>query len=103
MPMTKPDISMDLIKFFHDLGTLLIIDDIKDVGKFSFDGHPSPFHHWQLGYVMKELCLYAGQAMSWIKAWEEAGREMQEDFLTELSQMNKTIDENIQNFPLKSR
>ena len=34
------------------LGSALLLDDAKDLGKFSTPDHPSPIHHWQIG-----LCL----------------------------------------------
>lgn len=69
-------LALDFTKFFHDLGMLLLIDDIQDIGKFTFEGHPSPIHHWQIGWLMKEVALYVGQGLSWLQAWDEAGKEM---------------------------
>ena len=38
-------------------GVWMILDDIKDFGKFSYPGHPSPIHHWQHGLVLLILGL----------------------------------------------
>ena len=35
------------------LGELIFKDDEKDFPRFSFEGHPSPVHHWQVGLAMR--------------------------------------------------
>lgn len=98
-----PELGMSISKFFHDLGMLLLIDDIKDIGKFSFEGHPSPIHHWQIGYVLKELSLHAGQAISMIQAWEEAGKEMIEEnvngILRQMQKQEEAFKNILSSFP----
>ncbi len=76
IPEQHKELPLKLAEFFHNLGQWMLIDDIWDIGKFSFEGHDSPFHHWQLGYVMKEIALYAGQAFTIAQAWNDAGQEM---------------------------
>ena len=61
--MIKPKIPIEFWEFIYELSTALIIDDVHDIGKFSYwnrhdhyyhfkksPHHPSPFHHWQVGF-----------------------------------------------------
>jgi hypothetical protein len=41
-----------MFEVYRDLGQLILLDDIDDLGKYSFDGHPSPIHHWQWGLLL---------------------------------------------------
>lgn len=60
-----PDIPMDFANAVHDLGLILLNDDIHDIGYFTYYNrrthiykgkraphHPSPFHHWQIAILM---------------------------------------------------
>lgn len=68
-----PDIPLEFCRTVHDLGLMLLVDDIHDIGYFTYFGrwhhiyrgkrsphHPSPLHHWQLGIVMLLLAKIAG-------------------------------------------
>ena len=52
-----------MFEIYFNIGKFLVEDDIKDLGMYSFDGHPSPIHHWQwgvllmLGSVIGEMAL----------------------------------------------
>ncbi len=41
-----------MLETYEHLGKLLLLDDIDDLGKYSFEGHPSPIHHWQWGVLL---------------------------------------------------
>jgi len=41
-----------MFESYAELGQLILLDDIKDLGKYSFEGHPSPIHHWQWGLLL---------------------------------------------------
>lgn len=41
-----------MFDIYYKIGELLVIDDIKDLGAYSFEGHPSPIHHWQWGVLL---------------------------------------------------
>ena len=43
-------------------GVAMLVDDAKDLGKFSYPGHPSPLHHWQWGLLALILGLGAAGA-----------------------------------------
>lgn len=94
------DIPLALVELVHNLGQWMIIDDMWDIGKWSFEGHDSPFHHWQLGWILKELSLYAGQAITIAQAWNEAGQELTRtttDCIFEEIESQRKILENILN------
>ena len=59
-----------LIGLLKDLGDVILQDDADDIWKFSFEGHPSPIHHWQVGAAMK----YGAEALKWWLALTEAQR-----------------------------
>ncbi len=42
-----------LLRALDGLGCVIFEDDEADYPKFSFEGHPSPLHHWQLGLAMR--------------------------------------------------
>ena len=42
-----------MLKALDHLGEILFVDDEKDFGRFSFEGHPSPLHHWQVGLALR--------------------------------------------------
>ncbi len=42
-----------LLRALDGLGCVIFEDDEADFPKFSFEGHPSPLHHWQLGLAMR--------------------------------------------------
>lgn len=42
-----------MLKALDRVGEILFVDDEKDFGRFSFEGHPSPFHHWQVGLALR--------------------------------------------------
>lgn len=92
------NLAMQFTQFFHDLGQWMLIDDIWDIGKFSFEGHPSPFHHWQLGWVLKELALYVGQGLTFANAWQKAGEEMTKSLAHPLHAFNRMVEEQKQEF-----
>ncbi len=53
MPL-RVDANQDaLLRALDGLGRVIFEDDEADFPKFSFDGHPSPLHHWQLGLAMR--------------------------------------------------
>ena len=42
----------------REMGKELIIDDKHDIGLFSYEGHPSPLHHWMWGiglYLLADI------------------------------------------------
>lgn len=41
-----------MLETYSKLGELILLDDINDLGKYSFEGHPSPIHHWQWGLLL---------------------------------------------------
>jgi len=41
-----------MFEVYRELGQLILLDDIDDLGLYSFDGHPSPIHHWQWGLLL---------------------------------------------------
>jgi len=41
-----------MFEVYRELGKLILLDDIDDLGLYSFDGHPSPIHHWQWGLLL---------------------------------------------------
>jgi len=43
------EVSLEALREF---GKALILDDKSDIGKFSYEGHPSPFHHWMWGAML---------------------------------------------------
>jgi hypothetical protein len=45
----------EFLLWMRSVGNLILEDDIADLYRFSFPGHPSPFHHWQLGLGIKAL------------------------------------------------
>ncbi len=55
-------------------GAWMLIDDAKDLGKFSTPDHPSPIHHWQWGI----LALIIGVGASGILALDLI-RELMEE------------------------
>ncbi len=54
-PMPLPvDANQDaLLRALDGLGRVIFEDDEADFPKFSFEGHPWPLHHWQLGLAMR--------------------------------------------------
>lgn len=42
-----------LLKAVDRLGEIIFTDDEVDFPQFSFEGHPSPLHHWQLGLAVR--------------------------------------------------
>lgn len=58
------------LELFKDLGEVILQDDIDDLYRFSFPGHPSPFHHWQIGLAMKG----AAEMIRWGVALSELER-----------------------------
>lgn len=40
-------------------GTLMALDDIHDLGKTVYPGHPSPLHHWMYGVIIIALSSVA--------------------------------------------
>lgn len=42
-----------MLRALDRVGEIVFIDDEKDFGRFSFEGHPSPFHHWQVGLALR--------------------------------------------------
>ncbi len=64
VPTIKPNVPIEFWEFIHELSMFFVIDDIHDLGKFSYwnrndhyykfkksPHHPSPFHHWQVGVI----------------------------------------------------
>lgn len=41
------------LKLLEKTGDIVFKDDEADFPRFSFEGHPSPFHHWQVGIAMQ--------------------------------------------------
>lgn len=41
-----------MLQTLDNLGRIIFLDDEQDFGKFSFPGHSSPLHHWQVGMAM---------------------------------------------------
>jgi len=64
-----------LLELMKELGDILLEDDKDDVGKFSFPGHPSPFHHWQVGAALK----YGAELIRWSVAITEVQRVLGAD------------------------
>ena len=75
-----PDIPMEFAAAIHDLGLVLLNDDIHDIGYFTYYGrrhhvykgkrapdHPSPFHHWQVAIGM----LFAAKFMGMVSLARE--------------------------------
>jgi len=47
-------------------GTLMALDDVHDIGRTAYPGHPSPLHHWMYGViiaVLSAICLAVGIAL----------------------------------------
>lgn len=59
-----------MFEIYFNIGKFLVEDDIKDLGLYSFDGHPSPIHHWQwgvllmVGSVLAEMALMINDILS---------------------------------------
>ena len=59
-------------------GVALLVDDLKDFGKFSTEDHPSPIHHWQWGLVLLITglgLLGTGMALGLARWREENGAQ----------------------------
>lgn len=41
------------LRALDKLGEVIFKDDEKDFPRFSFESHPSPLHHWQVGLAMR--------------------------------------------------
>ncbi len=51
---SRVDANQDaLLRALDGLGRVIFEDDEADFPKFSFEGHPSPLHHWQIGLAMR--------------------------------------------------
>jgi len=48
-----------MFEVYRELGKLILLDDIDDLGLYSFDGHPSPIHHWQWGLLLMIVAEFA--------------------------------------------
>mgnify|MGYP001626358360 CR=1 FL=1 len=48
-----------MFEVYSKLGKLILLDDIDDLGLYSFDGHPSPIHHWQWGLLLMAVAEFA--------------------------------------------
>ncbi len=48
-----------MFEVYRDLGKYILLDDIDDLGKYSFEGHPSPIHHWQWGLLLMAVAEFA--------------------------------------------
>ena len=98
-PMTESnELALNFTEFFHNLGMWMLIDDIQDIGQFATPDHPSPFHHWLLGWIMKEVSLYIGQGLTVLDAWQKAGQELTQDFGNPLDSFNKIVEQQKQSF-----
>jgi len=65
-----PDITELLIEFGYKLGEFIVLDDIKDYGKFD------RVHHWQIGELIRVLSLYSGVAYKFLKSLEKWLKEV---------------------------
>ena len=103
MTMTKADSLFTIAKFLDVHGDILLWDDRKDWGYFSYTNrrkgdpaigygtgkHLSPFHHWQLGFLLKVLA----QALGYISIMKALNDD---DILDEIE---STIDEALKQLP----
>ncbi|MEM3290709.1 MAG: hypothetical protein QW046_04255 [Candidatus Micrarchaeaceae archaeon] len=48
-----------------NLGKLILLDDIDDLGKYSYEGHPSPIHHWMWGVLMITVAEFGDALLTW--------------------------------------
>jgi hypothetical protein len=68
-----------MFEIYFNIGKFLVEDDIKDLGRYSFDGHPSPFHHWQwgvllmLGSVIGEMALMVADIVDQLQKQNNGG------------------------------
>ncbi|MFP3257545.1 MAG: hypothetical protein RXO36_07085 [Candidatus Nanopusillus acidilobi] len=68
-----------MFEIYFNIGKFLVEDDIKDLGRYSFDGHPSPIHHWQwgvllmLGSVIGEMALMVADIVDQLQKQNNGG------------------------------
>jgi len=68
-----------MFEIYFNIGKFLVEDDIKDLGMYSFDGHPSPIHHWQwgvllmLGSVIGEMALMVADIVDQLQKQNNGG------------------------------
>ena len=68
-----------MFEIYFNIGKFLVEDDIKDLGRYSFDGHPSPIHHWQwgvllmLGSVISEMALMVADIVDQLQKQNNGG------------------------------
>jgi hypothetical protein len=48
---------MPVLEYLHEIGTVLVEDDINDYGQFD------RFHHWLLGELIRTFSLLGGLAV----------------------------------------
>jgi len=48
-----------MFEVYRELGKLILLDDIDDLGLYSFEGHPSSIHHWQWGLLLMIVAEFA--------------------------------------------
>ena len=68
-----------MFEIYFDIGQILLEDDIKDLGRYWYDGHKSMIHHWQwgillmLGSVMAEAFLMLNDILNSLNMNEMVG------------------------------
>jgi len=68
-----------MFEIYFNIGKFLVEDDIKDLGRYSFDSHPSPIHHWQwgvllmLGSVIGEMALMVADIVDQLQKQNNGG------------------------------
>ena len=77
------DPSMFLLDLMYGLGDFLLADDIHDFGKFSTKSHPSPLHHWQYGFLMRETANILGHAQIASQAMQDLNDKDELDLIIE--------------------
>lgn len=63
------------LRSLDKLGEIIFRDDEKDFPRFSFEGHPSPLHHWQVGLAMRGGAAITRAILQLLEVLDAVGEE----------------------------
>ncbi|NOJ30081.1 MAG: hypothetical protein DA328_07935 [Nitrososphaeraceae archaeon] len=102
-----PEIPEWMPEIIHNVGLVLLQDDIHDIGYFQYyhrqhhyyngkksPKHPSPFHHWQIGLLMLVGAQFAGllnQAKQLAVIMKEDNEINYNDYMKEINDNNRVL------------